>query len=420
MRTCIANYKRTYKCNYFPYLVKSVVIFSFFVVIFALLFKTNIYKSDLFAVSEPVSSEEKSVEEELSETTNDVLNDIDFSDIEELVVGLDENLFSGKSFKEYVKDVVNGTENFDISSFFEIIKVLLLKNIKSIISPLLIVLCIALLCVLFSNFQSGKMGEHVEIVYLVCFSVVVIIVSVIISKLVIASKNGVVQMQKSMNAIFPILLLLMSNMGASISAKAYAPLVSVLSNIISNVFVYFLLPLFSLSLVISIISHISPNTKLNKFNSFIKSLFKWVVGSVCALFMGYLAIKGFTAGASDGISVKATKFAIKNYVPILGGYISEGFELVKAGSLIVKNAVGFVGVLIVVCISLLPVLSIAVCELGLKLVSGILEPVGATKTSNLLSSISDSLKLLSAIVIGVSLMYFLTIYLITCTVVNVV
>lgn len=420
MRACIANYKRTYKCNYFPYLVKSVIIFSLFVVTFALLFKMNIYKSDLFAVCEPVSTEEKSVEEELSETTNDVLNDIDFSDIEELVVDLDENLFSGKSFKEYVKDVVNGTENFDISSFFEIIKVLLFKNIKSIMSPLLIVLCIALLCVLFSNFQSGKMGEHVEIVYLVCFSVVVIIVSVVISKLVISSKNGVVQMQKSMNAIFPILLLLMSNMGASISAKAYAPLVSVLSNIISNVFVYFLLPLFSLSLVISIISHISPNTKLNKFNGFIKSLFKWVVGSVCALFMGYLAIKGFTAGASDGISVKATKFAIKNYVPILGGYISEGFELVKAGSLIVKNAVGFVGVLIVVCISLLPVLSIAVCELGLKLVSGILEPVGATKTSNLLCSISDSLKLLSAIVIGVSLMYFLTIYLITCTVVNVV
>ena len=301
---------------------------------------------DLFplsSASEAVTRDEKSVEEELSDSTNDVLNDIDFSELEDLVLELDVDLFSGKTFKQYVKDVIDGKESFDISTFFQMMKLMIAKNIKTILSPLLIVLCIALLCVLFSNMQSGKMGEHLEIVYLICFSVVVIIVSVIISKLVLNSKNGIMKMQKNMNAIFPILLLLMSNMGGAISAKAYTPLVSVLSNIISNIFVYFLLPLFSLSLVLSIISHISPNTKLNKLNGFIKSLFKWVIGSVCAVFMGYLAIKGFTAGASDGISIKATKYAIKNYVPILGGYISEGFELVKAGSLIVKNAIGFVG-----------------------------------------------------------------------------
>lgn len=419
MYTCFTTYKRTCKCNYFHYLSKVGVIFTLFILSFAFLFKMNIFKPEFFAVAEPVTKDEKTVEEELSDSTNDVLNDIDFSELEDLVLELDADLFSGKTFKQYVKDVIDGKESFDISTFFQMMKLMIAKNIKTILSPLLIVLCIALLCVLFSNMQSGKIGEHLEIVYLICFSVVVIIVSVIISKLVLNSKNGIMKMQKNMNAIFPILLLLMSNMGGAISAKAYTPLVSVLSNIISNIFVYFLLPLFSLSLVLSIISHISPNTKLNKLNGFIKSLFKWVIGSVCAVFMGYLAIKGFTAGASDGISIKATKYAIKNYVPILGGYISEGFELVKAGSLIVKNAIGFVGSLVILFISLLPVLSIAICELGLRLVSGILEPVGATKTANLLESISGSLKLLSAIVIGVAVMYFLTIYLITCTAVNI-
>lgn len=259
-----------------------------------------------------------------------------------------------------------------------------------------------------------------EVVYLICFSVVVIIVSVLISKLVSNAKDSVVQMQKSMNAIFPILLSLMTAMGGTISVSAYTPLVLVLSNIVSNVFVYVLFPLFSLSLVISIIGHISSNTKLNKFNLFLKSLFKWILGVVCAVFMGYLTIKGFTAGSSDGISMKATKFAIKNYVPLLGGYISEGFEIVKAGSLVVKNAVGFVAVLVVAFLCLMPVLSIAICELALKLLAGILEPVGATKTSGLLSSISDSLRLLVSIVVGVAVLYFLTIYLLTCTVANII
>lgn len=420
MYSCFAAYKRTCKCNNFHNIIKIGTIFTYILVIFALLFKMNIFKPNIFIAAEPVTNSEKTVEEELSQSTSEVLDDIDFSELEDLVSCIDFDFFNGKTFKQYVKDVIDGKEDFDISDFFQFIKALILKNIKSIISPLLIVLCVALLCVLFSNMQSGKIGQQLEIVYLICFSVVVIIVSVIISKLVFNSKNGIVKMQKNMNAIFPILLLLMSNMGGAISAKAYTPLVSVLSNIISNIFVYFLLPLFSLSLVLSIISHISSNTKLNKLNGFIKSLFKWVIGSVCAVFMGYLAIKGFTAGASDGISIKATKYAIKNYVPILGGYISEGFELVKAGSMIVKNAIGFVGSLVILFISLLPILSIAICELGLKLISGILEPVGATKTANLLDSISGSLKLLSAIVIGVAVMYFLTIYLITCTAVNII
>ena len=383
MYSCFAAYKRTCKCNNFHNIRKIGAIFTYILVLFAVLFKMNIFKPNIFIVAEPVTNNEKTVEEELSQSTSEVLDDIDFSELEDLVSCIDFDFFNGKTFKQYVKDVIDGKEDFDVSDFFQIIKVLILKNIKSIISPLLIVMCVALLCVLFSNMQSGKISQQLEIVYLICFSVVVIIVSVIISKLVFNSKNGIVKMQKNMNAIFPILLLLMSNMGGAISAKAYTPLVSVLSNIISNIFVYFLLPLFSLSLVLSIISHISSNTKLNKLNGFIKSLFKWVIGSACAVFMGYLAIKGFTAGASDGISIKATKYAIKNYVPILGGYISEGFELVKAGSMIVKNAIGFVGSLVILFIILLPILSIAICELGLKLISGILEPVGATKTANL-------------------------------------
>lgn len=418
MWTCNANIKTTHSNNYFHNLIKIALFFMLFVLSFAFFIFVNNFNKNNIACAE--NAKEDSIEEELEDSTNDVLSEIDFSELEDIVSLLDENLFNGKTFKEYVSDVINGKEEFNISTFFGFLKSVLVKNIKSILSPFAIILCVCLLCLLFKNLHTSKLQGASEVVYLICFSVVVIIVSVLISKLVSNAKDSVVQMQKSMNAIFPILLSLMTAMGGTISVSAYTPLVLVLSNIVSNVFVYVLFPLFSLSLVISIIGHISSNTKLNKFNLFLKSLFKWILGVVCAVFMGYLTIKGFTAGSSDGISIKATKFAIKNYVPLLGGYISEGFEIVKAGSLVVKNAVGFVAVLIVAFLCLMPVLSIAICELTLKLLAGILEPVGAMKTSGLLSSISDSLRLLVSIVVGVAVLYFLTIYLLTCTVANII
>ena len=96
---------------------------------------------------------------------------------------------------------------------------------------------------------------------------------------------------------------------------------------------------------------------------------------------------------------------------MLGGYISEGFEVVKAGSFIVKNAVGFVGLLLIVSVCVGPVIMIAVTQMGIKLLSGIVEFVGDAKRGVFLQSVASSLKLLVAIVIGVALMYFFTIYL---------
>lgn len=415
----VAGIKRTNKRNFIANLVKTNIVFTLILLFFAFFIFMNNFGENKIASAEPSESEEKDIEEQLKDTVSDVLNDIDFSDIEDVFVATGETFFNGKTFKEYVAGVVSGEEDLDFQAVWQMLKVVLKNNIKNILSPLLIVLCISLLCVLFQNVQSNKISGVQEVVRLICFSVIVVIVSTLIARLVSDARESIDKMQKSMNAIFPILLVLMTSIGGVASARAYTPLVAILSNIVSSVFVYVLLPLFSLSLVLSILGHISSNTRLEKLNQFTKSLFKWIVGVVCTVFIGYLAIKGFTAGSTDGISLKATKYAIKNYVPILGGYISDGFELVKAGSLIVKNAIGFVSCLLLAVICLFPVLSIAICELGLKLVAGIIEPVGDSRTSNLLSSISGSLKLLVSVVIGVSIMYFLTIYLVTCTVFNI-
>ena len=389
---------------------------------FAFLFNMRNFRNVNFAFAEESSSQASDIEKELENSTNEVLDRLDLEELSEAFGWTQENtnLFGGKSLKQFILDVIGGEEEFDLNTFFNFIKEVLRMNVKNILSPILLIFVVGLLCTLFNSMRTNKMGGVGDVVYLVCFSIVVIIASVLISKLIISSKEAIERMQKQMNAIFPVLLILMTSMGGEISARAYTPIVAVLSNIISNIFCYVLLPLFSISLVLSILGHVSSNTKLGKLNNFIKSLFKWIIGSVFAIFMGYLSIKGFTAGASDGISVKATKYAIKNYIPMLGGYISEGFELVKAGSFIVKNAIGFVGILLLLATVLLPILAIAVSELSLKLLAGILEPVGENKTASLLESIAGSLKLLSVVVIGVALMYFLTIYLMTCSVANVI
>jgi len=227
-----------------------------------------------------------------------------------------------------------------------------------------------------------------------------------------------VKMQGQISIIFPILLSLLTVMGGTNSVASYSPFISFFGSIISKVFVYILLPLFTFSLVLSILGNLSTNTRLGKLNGFVASLFKWILGTTFAVFMTFLSLQGLIAGSSDGISIKATKYAIKNYIPLLGGYISDGFELVKAGGMLVKNATGVVGIIIMFSVVIGPVLMVAVLELGLKLLAGIVEPVGDKRASGLLYSVGNSLKLLVAVLVGVALMYFLTIFLMMSTVSN--
>lgn len=366
-----------------------------------------------------VDNNEQSIEEGLSQSVNDILDDIDFANIEKVVQDGDLfDFFGGLSFKEYIYKVLTGEESVELETIFTLILSSVKKSLKSIVSPLSIILVIILLCYMFNNFRMNEGGGVGEIIYFVCFSVVVLILTFLLKGLIADCYYCLDQMSNQMNIIFPILISLISLVGGVSTVKAYSPMVVFLTNVVSNVFIKILLPLFTISLVISFIGGLSPKTKMGKLNGFIGSFFKWVIGVTFAIFMGYLSIKGITAGSADGISIKATKYAIKNYVPMLGGYISDGFELVKAGGILVKNATGFAGIILLLSTILLPIIALAVIQLSLKLLAGILEPIDEFGCSSLLYSVAKSLKLLVVIIVGVALMYFIMVYLIMCSAAN--
>ncbi len=399
-------------------LVLKKKIIPYFLLFFAFLFfMTNLsnLSTNYCYADEP----QEDIEKELEEKTSDIVDDIDFSYLEEVADEFDFKLFGGLGFKEFVLSVIAGDETISIADILNIVVSSLKDSIKKLLAPLLSILVIVLLCSMFNNIRSSKISGVGEMICFVCFAIVVIIVASLSAGLVSSTKNSLLSLQKQMNSIFPILITLMGLMGGVVSVKAYSPMLAFLSNAVSNIFIYVLLPLFSFSLILSFIGNLSKNTRLDKLRDFIASLFKWVIGTTFAIFLSFLTIQGITAGSSDKVSIKATKFAIKNYIPFLGGYISDGFELIKAGGLIVKNAVGFAGIILLFATIIMPLLSIGLLELSLKLLAGVIEPTMDKRSSTLLYDIAKSFKLLVAIIIGVALMYFLTMILVTITLSNV-
>ena len=126
-----------------------------------------------------------------------------------------------------------------------------------------------------------------------------------------------------------------------------------------------------------------------------------------------MSVQGITSATFDGISLKATKYLFSNSIPLVGGFVSSSFDLVIAGSILIKNVLGITGVLALFYIILSPLLQIVAFSWLLKLMSGVIQPIADTKITSFCDGISKCVTYISATLISVGFMLFITILLIT-------
>lgn len=352
------------------------------------------------------------IAEDLDKTIIEELNEIDFSELNLVVKEFDSkktNLFSISNIKKKVYEIISGSAVVDYSDFFAFIFSNLIEMIVKYLPMLSIIIGIGVI----TNLLNGLKGKFNEkstgnLIQTVGFLTAVVLVIGIISSLTDSTGNTISSMVNQMNCLFPIMLTLMASVGANASVSAFQPIVAILSTYIADIFNYFIVPLFTLSFVFSILSNISDNVKLDKFSSFISGVFKWSIGLIFMLFFAIFSIQGITMGSFDSLSIRTTKYTIRSYVPVMGGYLSDGMDIILSSTILIKNSIGLVGVLLIISTILSPVIEIAICSLVFKLISAILQPLGSSKLSNFLSSTSKSITILSSSVIAIGFMYLLS------------
>ena len=349
----------------------------------------------------------------LEQNVSDVLRDIDFTLIEEQIAEFDSNqvkMFSLGNIKDKVQGIINGKQAVDYTTMLEVILEVLIQLIVQYVPMFALIIGIGIIASLLGQIKS-KFNEKstADIVHFVCFCLIVVIMATSVKRLIGSTTSTIGVMESTINAIFPIILTLMTSLGEVSSVGVFQPILAIMSTIISTVILKVVVPIFIFSFVLNVIGHLSNNIKLDKFNSFLTSMFKWIIGIIFTIFFAVISIQGITAGSFDSISLRTAKFTVSSYVPIMGGYLSQGMDLIMASGVLIKNSVGLVGILIIISSILSPILEIAIFSLMLKAVSAILQPLNNNRITNFLHNSSKSITMLSTCIIVVSFMYFLCI-----------
>ena len=364
------------------------------------------------------TEEQEEQNDSLQGNIEDILSKLDTEELQAYLDSLteDQKEFFGSDIKSALMSVINGDFSVDYTNVLSAILSLAFQQLSGLLPVFCAIASIAILCGLMQHFKSSFAENGTSrLIFFVGYAAVLVLILSSLAGIIGDGVAAVGSMQKQMQAVFPVLLTLIATSGGSVSVAVYQPAVLFLSEVIVNVISGIVFPLASLICVLNMVGNMSKEIKLKKFSSFFASIIKWVLGITLAAFTVFLTIQGITSATYDGLSFKAAKYAVSNSVPIIGGFLGSGFDLIIAGSVLIKNSVGSCGILLLVLVIGVPLIQFIVYNLFLKLSAAVVEPIGDSEISDFLSSLSGTINYFTAGLLAVGFMYFVTVLLLVCS-----
>ncbi len=348
--------------------------------------------------------------DELSDSITEQLGEINLAELEEYMDNL--NGKTGENITDKIKSMLSGEYSFDYSNFTNY----LINSVLGTFFEMLPMTFAIVIIALFLGVINGVKGVFLEnsISEIIFFACICGIILVVFSQVVIvfsSVKTAIENLSKLNEIISPIIITLMVASGGVNSASVFKPTSAFLSGGVIELINFVVLPLISIMFVFSILSNLSSAIKLKKTSDFISGIIKWIIGIVISVFGIFGAVQGIGVSFHDGISAKAAKYVLSNSVPIIGGFLREGFDVIIAGSVLIKNTVGIVGVFMIFYTVLSPILLIASISLLLKLSAAFIEPFSDPRISDFCTSVSKCVSFLLVALILVSVLLFVNILL---------
>lgn len=346
---------------------------------------------------------------------------IDHLDTEELQEYLDsltqeQREAFGSNFVDKLKNLITGDYSLDYGGIISSLSGIFFDQIAGLLPVFCVICAVSVLCGILGRFKSSFAEKGTsKMIFFVGYSAVLVLILTSLTGIVKDCSSTVHSLQSQMQAIFPVLLTLIATSGGSVSVAVYQPAVLFLSEIIVDIVAGIVFPLAAMICVLNMVGNMSQEIKLKNFSNLFAAVIKWVLGLSLAAFTVFLTVQGITSATYDGLSFKAAKYAVSNTVPIIGSFLGSGFDLVIAGSVLIKNSVGSCGIFLLVIVLIVPLVQLIAYNLFLKLAAAVTEPIGDAGISNFLSSLSGTVNYFTAGLLAVGFMYFITVLLLICS-----
>lgn len=321
-----------------------------------------------------------------------------------------------KEANDYTKDVFSDMEvgeilNSAITGKVENEKIirniwkLFGKEIVNSIASIGSIIVIIIVHSIIKSISDGLENKSIsQITYYVQYILIVTLIMTSFSEVLQMVKESIQNLVGFMNILIPLLITLMVTTGSIASASMLQPILLFIITLIGNFIKDVIIPIVLVSTALGIISKISDRLQIDKLSKFFKSSVVWVLGVVLTLFVGIVSLEGTLSSSVDGITAKTTKAAVSSFIPVVGKILGDAVDTVIGCSSILKNALGIVGVVVIIAICIKPIIKLVILMTMYYLGASLCQPIADGKIIKLLEQMGDTFKLLLGILCSVSVM----------------
>lgn len=224
-----------------------------------------------------------------------------------------------------------------------------------------------------------------------------------------AAEASVQRMSAGMQRLFPLLLTLLAAVGGNTGAALLQPAVVAAAGAMTGTISRVTLPLASAAALVTLVDHLGEERRFTRLSALLYTAATWVLGICFTVFLGVMFTQGMGAAAADGIAIRTAKYALDNFVPVVGGLFADTVDTLVGGSLLIQNALGVTGLLMVLTLCMTPLCQTLAVVALYKGVAALLQPIAEGRILSCVEDFSRVLMLLFIVQLCAAAMFLLLI-----------
>ncbi|MDO4453329.1 MAG: stage III sporulation protein AE [Eubacteriales bacterium] len=344
----------------------------------------------------------------------EIIDELSFDEIEE---ELDEIFEDGEeiSFRKMVLDLMSGKQAFDLREIGKQLVNLCFGELNSQKQVVIQILLLTIVAAVFTNYTNVfDKSQTADISFYLIYLILVMILLKAFLEMESMVMEAVGQVTSFLKALLPIYLLAAAFANGSLTAIGFSEMTLVMITILQWILKVIILPGIHLYVILSILNHLNQEDRFSRFAKLIRMVLVWALKTVTGVVIGFQTVQCLVMPAVDSLKTSLLHKAAGS-IPGIGNVFNSVTEAVLGSAMLVKNAVGAAGMIIMALICLMPLLKIAVCVILYRLLVAVTQPVSDKRLTMCVESVGDGADLLLKVVLTTGLMFFISLALVTAS-----
>lgn len=365
-----------------------------------------------YAAAEEVDSSER--EAQVEELLDAYLEELDMREIEENMESMLPQMEF--SFRDSVLQLIKGEIPLTRENVLNLIQDTLFAELRLQREVLVQVLILVIAAAVFTNFvRVFQKNQISDITFYIIYLLLFVLIMNGFQELTGAAQEAVGQILHFMRLLLPVYLVVASLAAGSVTAVGFYEVTLFFITAVQTIMLYVVLPGIGFYVLFQLLNHLGKEDYLSKLAELIKNVLSWMMKTLLALVVGIQTIQGLLLPAIDSLKNSVWTRAA-GAVPVLGNTFSAVTETVLGTAVLLKNAVGAAGLLVILLICLVPVVRLAVCTLLYKAVGAAVQPVSDKRITECISGVGEGVGMLLKAVATTGVIFLITLAMVTASI----